>query len=234
MNIQTFDSDVAVAEEAARNAIETLREAIQRYGAATWVLAGGTTPNLAYGILAQGYSDALDWSKVTFIIGDERIGPLNGPDNNWQLIEELFLQHIPEATFLRPKSDQSAEQAASDYEKQLQTHAQAGESLRFDLTWLGMGPDGHTLSLFPDHADFDPHDTRLVVPVHNSPKPPADRISLTLKAIRSSEHTVIIATGASKREALLQAFTASSTLPIAQAAATNEHTLWLVDEAATL
>ena len=226
MNIQTYDSAAAVAEAAAQQAVELLHDAVHAHGSATWVLAGGTTPNLAYSILASGYVDRLDWSKITFVIGDERIGPLNGPDNNWQAIEELFLQHVPEATFLRPKSDTSAEEAAAEYEQHLKALP------RFDLVWLGMGPDGHTLSLFPEHTDFAALDTRLVVPIHNSPKPPADRISLTLHALHTSEQIVVIATGESKRDALAQALTPGSHLPVAQAAAVKENTLWLVDEAA--
>ena len=232
MTIETYDSDTAVAEAAAKNAISTINSAITAHGQATWVLAGGSTPTMAYAILAQSYLDYVDWSKVTFIIGDERIGPLNVPDNNWQGIEEIFLQHIPEATFLRPKSDLTAEEAADEYQKRLQTLPQVNSMPRFDLVWLGMGPDGHTLSLFPDHANFNPHNPRLVVPVHNSPKPPADRISLTLHALGGATTTVVLATGESKRDALKQALTPESTLPIAQAAALHADTLWLVDELA--
>ena len=227
MNIQTFDSPIAVAEAAARDAAETLSRAVSTHGRATWVLAGGSTPNLAYGILSESYRDYLDWSKVTFLIGDERIGPLNGPDNNWQIIEQLFLQRIPDATFIRPKSDLPAEEAADDYTGRIESIG------RFDLTWLGMGEDGHTLSLFPNHPDFNPNDDRLVIPVHSSPKPPADRISLTLHALTRSEHTIILATGASKKDALTNALIDGSDLPIAQAARQNTDTLWLLDEAAT-
>ncbi|MFZ1360621.1 MAG: 6-phosphogluconolactonase [Candidatus Saccharimonadales bacterium] len=228
MHIQTFDSAVAVAEAAARQTIDLLHTAITDHGRAVWVLAGGTTPNLAYQIIADGYLDYIDWSNVTFVIGDERIGPLDGPDNNWQLIEELFLQYVPEATFLRPRSDLSAKDAAHDYEQQLATLPQADTYPRFDIVWLGMGEDGHTLSLFPDHLDFNPDDTHVVAPVHDSPKPPADRISLTLHALSGSRQTIILATGSAKRDAMIAATQPDSALPIAQAArATN--TLWLTD-----
>ena len=222
MTIQTYDSDVAVAEAAAHITIDALQQAIRQHGRAVWVLAGGTTPNIAYQIIADGYLDRVDWSQVTFVLGDERIGPQDGPDNNWQIIEELFLQHIPDAHFLRPQSNQVAEDAAADYER----HLRAIE--RFDVTWLGMGPDGHTLSLFPDHADFNPDDSRLVVPVHNSPKPPADRISLTLAALDRSQTTLILATGESKRAAFQNALQPDNQLPIAQAARTT-HAIWLTD-----
>lgn len=222
MTIQTYDSDAAVAEAAAQQTIDILHTAIVTYGSAVWVLAGGTTPNIAYEIIADSYLDRIDWEKVTVLIGDERIGPLDGPDNNWQSIETLFLQHIPEATFLRPKSDLSAEAAAADYEQRLLAID------HFDVAWLGMGSDGHTLSLFPDHPDFQPADPRLVAPVHNSPKPPSDRISLTLHALTKSHATLILATGETKHDAFHAAQAPDSTLPIAQAARTTNAT-WLTD-----
>ncbi|MBI3889112.1 6-phosphogluconolactonase, partial [Candidatus Saccharibacteria bacterium] len=205
MNTHTFDSPIAVAEEAARLTVELLSAAITKKGSASFVLAGGSTPNLAYGILADQYLEALDWSKVTFLIGDERIGPLDGPDNNWQLIEELFLQHIPKVTFLRPHSNLRAEEAATSYQKAIEALS------AYDVTWLGMGPDGHTLSLFPGHPDFSSTETRLVVPIHNSPKPPASRISLSLHALAASKATIILATGESKREAVTDALQPTST-----------------------
>ena len=222
MTIQTFDSAAEVAEEAARLTIEHLHAAITSHGHAAWVLAGGTTPNLTYAIIADGYLDRIDWGKVTCVIGDERIGPLNGPDNNWQVIENVLLQHIPEATCIRPRSDLPAEQAAADYEQRISAIE------RFDVTWLGVGEDGHTLSLFPTHMDFNPDDTHLVVPVRNSPKPPADRISLTLTALTRSSFIIILATGSAKRSAYKQALQPGSTLPVAQAARTAP-SLWLTD-----
>lgn len=234
MKSQIFDSAIAVAEAAASDAVQTLQSAVNKRGSASWVLAGGSTPNLAYEIIAANYIDHLDWSRITFIIGDERIGPLDGPDNNWQLIEELFLQHVLEATFLRPKSDLTAEDAAADYQSRLEALPRGSNGAPlFDLVWLGMGEDGHTLSLFPDHDDFDPHSSRLVMPVHNSPKPPSDRISLTLYGLTESQKTVILATGEQKKTAVKSAFDSESKLPIAQAARIIDETTWFLDEAAS-
>lgn len=222
MTVESYESAAAVAEEVARRTIADLHTAITDHGQAIWVLAGGSTPMMAYQIIADGYRNHLDWSLVTIALGDERIGPLDGPDNNWQGIETILLQHIPEATFLRPISDHSAEEAAADYEQHIQALP------RFDVVWLGMGEDGHTLSLFPDRADSLPDDTPLVVPVHHSPKPPADRISLTLYALEKAKHTYILATGEGKRQAFITALEPHSHLPIAQAAQRTSAT-WLTD-----
>ena len=234
MNSRTFDNPTEVANAAVVQTIELLSQAIERYGSATWVLAGGSTPDIAYDILAKQYVHKLDWSKVVFTVGDERIGPLDGPDNNWHRIDELFLKHIPEATFLRPPSDTPVAMAAVTFETALAKIPRTAAGLpRFDVVWLGMGPDGHTLSLFPDHPDFIPDDTRLVAPIHHSPKPPAQRISLTLHALTGSQQIIILATGEGKRAALKDAFQNDSLLPIARASRTQSHTLWLLDSAAT-
>lgn len=222
MEIQSYRSANDVARVAVNDAMTTLAQAISHYGHATWVLAGGTTPALAYQIIVDEYLPALDWSRVTFLLGDERISAPDSPSNNWNAIDTLVLQHMPGASFIRPRSIGPAEQAAKEYQEHIT------EVKRFDLTWLGMGEDGHTLSLFPGHLDFDPADTRLVVPIHHSPKPPTDRISFTLHALGRSQHTVVLATGAGKAEAFHAAQNPGSSLPIAQAArATNA--LWLTD-----
>lgn len=229
MNIQTYDSPVAVAEAVARITIEALHDTITHKGIATWLLAGGTTPNLAYEIITSGYLDRLDWSKVVLALGDERIGPLDGPDNNWQVIEELFLQHIPEASFLRPKSNLPTETAALDYEQQLHTLPQTENNMpRLDIVWLGMGEDGHTLSLFPNHTDLKADDSSLVLPVYQSPKPPAERISLTPHALMGAQQTFILATGTNKQTALKNALQPDSQLPVAQIARLTKAT-WLTD-----
>ncbi len=222
MDIRLFASPEAVARVAVRDAITTLTAAIATHGHATWVLAGGSTPALAYQIIADEYQEAVNWSQVTFLLGDERISTPDSPDNNWNAIDALVLQHLPIASFIRPRSIGPAEQAADDYQ------AHIAPINRFDLVWLGMGDDGHTLSLFPNHPDFNPNDTRLVAPVHNSPKPPSDRISLTLAALERAAHTVILATGADKSEAFHAAQSPGSTLPISQAARVTK-ALWLTD-----
>lgn len=221
MSILTFQNKEELIEAVAKSAIDTLRGAIEKNGSASWVLAGGSTPFAAYEIIAQKYLHDIDWSKVTLLIGDERIAPLDSADSNWHAAERALLSHLPAATMLRPRSDQPAEIAAEEYENRVKNIA------RYDLVWLGMGEDGHTLSLFPEHPDFAPTN-RLVIPVHHSPKPPADRISFTLTALERADHTVIMATGKAKAEAFRQAQEPSSQLPIAQAARLTQ-AQWYID-----
>lgn len=230
-NVHIFADKQSLAADAASRTINLLKEAIEQQGRAVWVLAGGSTPLLAYEIIAGEYHQALDWSKVTIVLGDERMGAPNGPDNNWHAITTI-IGHLP-TTKLQPNSDGSAEDAAIDYEKQLTTLPCLETGLpQFDVVWLGVGEDGHTLSLFPKHPSLLPT-TQLVIPVHDSPKPPADRISLSLRALLGAKSALILASGSDKYTAVHEAL-AGGHSPIALAASiisTHDGDVsWLIDE----
>ena len=233
-NVQTFDDAISLAEAAAKQTVTTLKTAIKKNGSATWVLAGGSTPQATYKVIYEKYFDAIDWSLVTVIMGDERIGPLDSPDNNWLVIDEIIggLSTVK----LRPQSDKTADEAAVDYEKKL-SHLPTGNNglPRLDLVMLGVGADGHTLSLFPNHASMLPSGG-LVVAVHDSPKPPTDRISLTLRALLAAENVLILASGADKQAAISEAINGGHS-PIALAVsivATHDGLVsWFTDREAT-
>lgn len=232
-NLQVFDDSTQLAKAAAKLTIDILKETIDDYDRAVWVLAGGTSPLLVYKTIVANYRNAVNWTKVTVVIGDERIGPLDGLDNSWQAIDAI-IGGLP-ITKLRPMSDLSAEEAAEDYSQQLMNLPKADSGLpRFDLIWLGLGQDGHTLSLFPRHESLLPSNG-VVIPVHHSPKPPKDRISLSLRALQGAQNAIIIASGADKKDAVTKA-QKSSNLPIALAASIIEthdgNITWLVDKSA--
>jgi 6-phosphogluconolactonase len=217
-----------VAEAAARRTAEALGDAVRSHGEATWVLAGGTSPMAAYGILAKTYANAIDWSKVTVLMGDERCVPLTHPDSNWGQIQGfLDALGITDENRLVPPVERGPDAAANAYEQAVFQIA------RFDVVWLGMGEDGHTLSLFPGR---EVPDARLVCAVHDSPKPPPQRITLTFEALKKTDLCLILAAGANKAAVVADALTKGSTLPVAKAAAVvNEAggaASWLLDEAA--
>ncbi len=229
------DSEV-LARRAADQVIAQLEAAVQTHGSATWVLAGGTSPTAAYRVLAAQYRDNPVWPHVRVVLGDERCVPADHSDSNWKAATEAFLSQvaIPEAALLRPKGELSAELAADDYEKILLALPHGDNALpRLDVVWLGVGEDGHTLSLFPGRPDATDH---LVIPVHNSPKPPSDRISLTLKALEGAASCTILSAGAGKAEVIARALQGDMSLPIARAVAAIENAggqvTWLLDKAA--
>lgn len=232
-NVQVFDDASQLAEAAAKQTVAVLKDAIRNYGSAVWVLAGGTTPLMAYKIIATNYMDAIDWSKVTALLGDERIGPMDGPDNNGNAVSHALggLSVVK----LFPKSDQDADAAAAAYEQQLAILPRGDSGLpRLDLVWLGVGEDGHTLSLFPRHDSMLPSGG-LVAAVSAAPKPPSDRISLTLRALQGCSNALILASGTTKKAAVSEALHGGHA-PIAIATSiiqTHEGTItWMVDQEA--
>lgn len=195
--IRNYDTAAHVAAAAAENAIEILQEAIARKGEAYWVLAGGSSPMASYKELVNNHSDALDWSKVTVLIGDERFVPLTHKDSNWGTILPLFdaNEHFNGMVRIAPEILETVELTAQSYELRIQSIGIE----QFDLVWIGVGEDGHTLSLFPGNSAFTDEHSEWVVPVYDAPKAPSERFSLSLEAMRHISELVIFATGKAKK-----------------------------------
>jgi 6-phosphogluconolactonase len=144
---------------------------------------------------------------------------------------------IPANHLLRPKSNLSAELAADLYARALDTLPlnQNGIPILNHL-WLGIGEDGHTLSLFPNHPSATQDTEQLVIPVHDSPKPPPDRITLSYRALTGVETAAVFISGTGKAPILAQIANGDRSLPIVVASQTIEkaggHITWLVDEEA--
>lgn len=157
-------------------------------GAHDVVLAGGTTPMRAHELLGPLVPD---WSPVTLWYGDERCVPPDHPDSNHgQAAARL---HAPGATWERMRGELGPDAGAEDYARRL-------DGTPLALVVLGMGPDGHTASLFPHHPVLDA--TGTAAGVHDSPKPPPERITLTLARLNGAARIVLAVTGAEKRDAL--------------------------------
>lgn len=238
--IQTLNTPADVANAAVLDAIATLSIAIEERGQATWVLAGGSSPMAAYRQLVSEYSDVLDWSKVTMLVGDERLVSVDAPDSNWGQIGAVLFGagSIDSVAKLRPEVELPAEEAAVRYQAALRTLPVDEDGIPyFDLVWLGVGEDGHTLSLFPGHPDFTAPTEQLVIPIYNSPKPPSTRITLTLRAFEATTRVIVFAVGAGKKVALAEAFE-TGRLPIARVVSHIEqcggYATWLFDQAASL
>jgi len=237
VNIQVNETPADCVAVTAKLTAESLKRAIAANGVATFVIAGGTLPPAVLTELSGEAGQEIDWTKVRFVIGDERICGWDEPDSSWRSAMEFFDAHpeIPVENKLRPRTESNAETAADAYEAVMKDLAGSGAAPRLDTIWLGMGEDGHTLSLFPEHPSLTPTD-RLVIPVHNSPKPPADRISFTLNAFAAAGDAYILAAGTGKADVLVDATKPDSMLPIAQVAraieAAGGTVTWVLDEAA--
>jgi 6-phosphogluconolactonase len=245
------DSSVLLAAIAAR-LITKLVDTQDRYGDATIVLTGGTMGIGTLRAVAESPAcAAVDWSKVNVWWGDERFVEADSPDRNAVQAEKALLSqlpldpsrvHIPGAVgeFATP------DDAAADYARRLAEAAEReheadvsddrpdapGRLPRFDVLLLGVGPDAHIASLFPEMAGIRESEP-TVVGVTNSPKPPPERISLTLPAIKSAGEVWMLVAGEDKAGAVGLALAGAGTVQVPAAGARGRNrTLWLIDAAA--
>jgi 6-phosphogluconolactonase len=188
----------AIAVRAARIFEELVTAAIDARGIAHVALAGGTTPAATYELIALPR-----WSAVELWFGDERCVRPDDPESNYRMVAQTLLAHAAGAVVHRIEGELGAEAAASAYETELRGRLAmdaAGMPL-LDLVLLGIGEDGHTASLFPNDRALDARGVAAVA-VHHAPKPPPDRVSLSLEQLRAARACVLLASGSGKAEAL--------------------------------
>jgi 6-phosphogluconolactonase len=202
------------AEEVAAAAAADIAEAIRK-GSRTLVLAGGTTPRRCYELLAHL---EVEWGRVTVLFGDERCVPADHPDSNYRMAREALLDQVAPATVHRMPGELGPDEGAAAY-----ANVVAGLA-PLDIVVLGVGEDGHTASLFPSHAALNAKG--WAVGVRDSPKPPSERVTLTLQALRGARSVIILATGAGKAEAV--ALAKRGEVPSGMIAGAR----WLLDRAA--
>jgi 6-phosphogluconolactonase len=192
---ETAAEAAAAAASRVRSAIEDARRA---RGGAHVALAGGTTPRRTYELLGAEFDD---WTGVEVWFGDERaVGP-DDPESNYRMVSETLLAGGVGPSVHRIEGDRGAEQAAAAYAAELEERLPIEDGVPvLDLALEGLGPDGHTASLFPGNPAV--HATGICVAVHDAPKPPPDRITLTVPVLRAARSIVFLATGAEKADAV--------------------------------
>jgi 6-phosphogluconolactonase len=236
--VRILDDTAALIEAAAVEIAAQLKAAIAARGRAALVLSGGSAPPAFLGRLAVMPADeAPRWADVSVMLADERYVPGDHDDSNGGMVRRTLLNYVtvpadaffPMATYYR-----DAARAAEIYAQQTDAVLQAHGGL-FDLVVLGMGPDGHTASLFPQHAALQlPASVRAAV-IDDSPKPPARRITLTAPTLAAARRILYVVSGADKAAALARALRpqgdghADPTRLIVPADGT---VTWLVDRAA--
>uniref|UniRef100_A0A182N362 6-phosphogluconolactonase n=1 Tax=Anopheles dirus TaxID=7168 RepID=A0A182N362_9DIPT len=159
-------------------------------------------------ILCEGMSDLRsDFSKWQIFFCDERVVPISDKESTWGIFKRDLLDHcdiIPESIFFPVNSSLEVNEAAADYERKIRDAfgvSKPEEIPSFDLLILGIGPDGHTASLFPGHPLLD-EKTKLIAPIDNSPKPPPKRVTMTLPLINNAKVCLFGAQGGGKAEIL--------------------------------
>lgn len=236
--IRVVPDAAAIASHTAETFSRLARASIAARGRFVVALAGGSTPKAAYGRLAdEPYCSRLQWDNIHVFWGDERHVPPDHADSNYRMAHDAMLSQVnlPAANIHRIVAEQEAQQAAAAYETSLRTFfaPAAGEWPRFDLVLLGMGPDGHTASLFPGTSAIH-EQTRLVVAPWVK-KFNTFRITMTPPVLCNAAHIVFAVGGADKAETLrqvLQGDDQPDLYPSQVVKPTQGTLLWFVDEAA--
>jgi len=259
--VVVYPDGATVAAATAARLLTELTDTLSHQDRADIVLTGGTVGIATLREVASNpIAKAVDWSAVHVWWGDERFVAEGDPDRNEGQAQDALLAHvpIPDVNVHRMGAADlysTPEESAAAYVAELES---AGNHA-FDVLLLGMGPDGHVASLFPGHPVFAAqlgaasgagndgqgaaggatHGTSTptgpsAVAVHDSPKPPPTRVSLSLAAINSAKRVWIVAAGAEKADAVARGLHGDTELPVATVSGT-EQTLWLLDvEAAKL
>ena len=200
-------------------------------------LTGGSSPKRLYQLLAtDAYRNRIPWDRVHWFIGDERFVSADNPLNNMAVARKIFLDECAPAANIHPIPTAVAnpEAAADAYQQTLKFFYGADRldpvTPLFDLTLLGVGPDGHTASLFPGDPALDEHERWVVGVAKANVEPFVPRVTLTLHALASCRQMLFEVEGAAKR-AILTRVLGGENLP-ANRARSNLETIWLADRAA--
>lgn len=225
------DADAA-ATACAESLAALLRDALAARGAAHLALNGGATPRRVYERLPALLED---WSGVHVWWGDERCVAPEEPESNFRLGSETLIAgaDIPAAHVHRIRGELGPEEGARAYAAELAAHLEHDEAGLpvLDVIHLGLGPDGHTASLFPHHPALGAGDV-AAVGVRDSPKPPPERVSLSLACLNAARARVLHTAGEGKRDAVARALAAPD--PATPASLLTREHLELIADAAAL
>lgn len=223
---------------AADEVIHAASSAIEQRGRFTIALSGGSTPRSLYTLIAANASASLPWNQMFFFWGDERHVPPDDPESNYRMAQESLLSKVPVPAaniFRVPAENPDAAAVADAYEQTLRKFfgVASGEFPRFDLILLGMGPDGHTASLFPETAALQ-EKSRLVV-ANWVEKFKASRITFTLPVLNAARCVAFLVSGTDKAAALhevLEGNAPAEKYPSKLVQPADGKLIWFVDRAA--
>jgi len=240
VDLQTVADAAQLAEEAARFFARHAADTIAKRGVFRVALSGGSTPRALYQRLAtlQGPEGSIDWGRVQLFFGDERHVPPDHADSNYRMVKEALVSRalVPDANVFRIRTEMpDAAEAAADYERTIRNAFQIrqGEWPRFDLVLLGMGPDGHTASLFPDTPVL--HERSRLAAAVWVVSMQTWRVSLTPPVFNHARDVLFLVSGAEKANtlrAVLQGGPEADHLPSRLIAPSDGLVHWFVDAAA--
>jgi 6-phosphogluconolactonase len=237
-DIRKLTTPQELFEAAAEEVVRAANQAVTERGRFTIALSGGSTPKNLYTLLATNARTSLPWDRMYFFWSDERHVPPDDPESNYRMAEEAILSKIPVAAgnvFRVPAENPDAAAAAEAYEQTLRKFfaVEAGQVPRFDLILLGMGPDGHTASLFPETAALR-EKSRLVV-ANRVEKLKTSRITFTLPLLNAARCVAFLVSGTDKASALhevLEGNAQGEQYPAKLVQPSDGKLIWFLDRAA--
>lgn len=231
MSLQTIvDKPESIPERLARLFEDGARGAMEARGRFALALPGGSVATTCFPRLA---ACGVDWPRIEFFWGDERGVSVTDSDSNYGLARSLWLEKVPvDAQRVHRMRGEREDLTAAGVEYEVELLRTLGDPPVLDLVILGVGPDGHVCSLFPGQSLLHER-SRWVAAVHDSPKPPPRRLTLTLPALLAARDVVVVAQGDSKAEVVKAALTdPASELPVALLARRAPRAVFLLDPAA--
>jgi 6-phosphogluconolactonase len=233
--VKVFDNKSEISTAAAEMFVEIAQQSISQNGKFTVALTGGSSPEQLYALLAQPeYQSKIDWSKVFVFWGDERWVSLDDEQSNGKMADRTLLSKVPvpkNQVFYMWQDGTSAEDYAVKYEEEVRQHL--GTDLKFDLILLGMGPDGHTASLFP-HQDVL-HEKQKLVAAYYLDAQNMYRITFTEPLINKAKHLIMMLYGDNKAHSLYEVLEGEPNADLYPAQMLKPETgdiTWLIDKAA--
>jgi 6-phosphogluconolactonase len=238
VEIRTLTTPQELFAAAAEEVVSAATDAIAQRGRFTIALSGGSTPKGLFNLLATNALTVLPWDRMFFFWGDERHVPPTDPDSNYRMAQETMLSKVPVPpgnVFRMAAENPDAAAAAEDYEKTLRKFfaLAPGQFPRFDLILLGMGPDGHTASLFPGTSGLQ-EKSRLVI-ANWVEKFKTNRLTFTLPVLNAARCVSFLVSGTDKAPALhavLEGDAPGEQYPAKLVRPTDGKLIWLVDKAA--
>ena len=238
LDLRIYATPADLFEAAAEDFVEQATGAVQARGRFTAALSGGSTPKGLFQVLSSKDHDRLPWDRMFFFWGDERHVSPEDPESNYRMARETLLSKVPipeQNIFRVPAEDSDANRAAEKYEGTLKQFfaPPAGQFPQFDLVLLGMGPDGHTASLFPQTKGLQ-EKQRLVI-ANWVEKFSTDRITFTAPLLNAARVVEFLVAGSDKAPALREVLEGNASpdlYPSKMIRPVNGKLVWMVDQAA--
>jgi 6-phosphogluconolactonase len=237
-DVRTFSDLDTLSSAAADEIVAIARASVAARGRFTMALAGGNTPRRTYELLATRHRDAIDWARTDIVFGDERFVAADDARSNYKMAHEALLSRVPvppERVHAVPTDAATPDGAAVAYDQTLTVLAGGSPEPTVDLVLLGVGPDGHTASLFPGSPALEERARYAVaVAAPTSVQPAVPRVTATLPFLNGARTAMFLITGADKQPVIAEILSGAESARRYPAAmvASRERTIWLIDRSA--